>query len=180
MERVGCSSWRAGDYVVIPIIRPALTADIPFLPDIERSAGSAFRSTAHAWIADDQIVEAEAYPPLIAANQVQVAEVDGVLAGLLIVEKIDTSLHIHEISVAEPFQKQGLGRALMLAARRKAQALGCREMTLTTFSNVTFNAPFYASLGFGVVESPTHRLAAILAAETAHGLTDRCAMLAPV
>lgn len=163
-----------------PIVRPAVVADIPFLPGIERSAGEAFRSTVHAWVADDKIVEAGAYQPLIEARQVQVAEIDGTLAGLLIIEQIDSTLHIHEVSVAQPFQKKGVGRALMLAARAQAQALDCRDMTLMTFANVSFNAPFYQSLGFGVVDPPGQRLAEILAAEAAHGLTDRCAMRAMV
>ncbi len=160
------------------IIRLAAVADIPLLPAIERSAGEAFRSTAHAWIADDEIVEADAYQPLIEARQVQVAEIDGVVVGLLITEWIDETLHIHEVSVAQPFQNKGVGRALMLAARAEAQALDCRNMTLTTFANVSFNAPFYQSLGFSVVDPPGQRLAEILAAEAAHGLTDRCAMRA--
>ncbi|MDF5808077.1 GNAT family N-acetyltransferase [Pseudomonas aeruginosa] len=44
-------------------------------------------------------------------------------------------------------QQQGLGRLLERAVTY-AHASHCRALTLTTFCDVPWNAPFYARLGF--------------------------------
>lgn len=159
-------------------VRLATTADIPALPGIERSAGEAFRGTDQAWIADDVVTEAEAYPALIAARGVRVAEVDGVLAGFVHTEMRDDELHVWELAVRRDHQGRGIGRRLMTAAREEALAHGCKALTLTTFHAIPFNAPFYARLGYEVLETPPPHLADILAVEAQRGLTDRCAMRA--
>ncbi len=159
-------------------IRLATIADIPQLPLIEQSAGEAFRGTAHEWIGDDDITPAEAYPPFIAAGQVRVAEIDGALVGFVRTGLHGDELHVFELDVRHDRQGRGVVKALMAAARDEAIAKDCCAMTLTTFSNVPFNAPFYARLGFAIVEAPSRRLTTILAAEAEHGLTDRCAMRA--
>jgi GNAT superfamily N-acetyltransferase len=159
-------------------IRLATIADIPELPGIERSAGEAFRDTDQAWIVDDVVTGAEAYPPLIAARGVRVAEVDAALAGFVHTEAIDDELHVWELAVRQDRQGQGIGRRLMDAAREEALAHGCRALTLTTFRAIPFNAPFYQRLGYEILEAPPPRLADILAVEAERGLTDRCAMRA--
>jgi len=159
-------------------LRLATTADIPQLPLIEQSAGEAFRGTAHEWIADDDITPAEAYPPFIAAGQVRVAEIDGELVGYVRTGLYGDELHVFELDVRHDRQGRGIGKALMAAAHDEAISRDCRAMTLTTFSNVPFNAPFYERLGFVILESPSPRLGEILAAEAEHGLIDRCAMRA--
>lgn len=159
-------------------IRLATTADIPLLPLIEQSAGEAFRGTVHDWVADDDNTPAEAYPPYIAAGQVKVAEIDGEVVGYVRTGRFGDEFHVFELDVRHDRQGQGVGKALMAAARDEAISLGCMVMTLTTFENLPFNAPFYARLGFAILPDPPARLADILAAETAHGLTDRCAMRA--
>ena len=59
-----------------------------------------------------------------------------------------------------------------------ARDAGARELTLTTFAKVPWNAPFYARFGFEVLDERllSPRLREILANERAHGLTERCAM----
>lgn len=159
-------------------VRLAELADLPALPEIERSAGEAFRDTIHAWVAEDDVTEIQAYPPLVAQDGVRVAEHDGVLAGFVLTEVIGDELHVWELAVARDHQRRGIGATLMAAAGEAARAAGCRAVTLTTFRSVPFNAPFYARLGFRIDEAPVSRLAEILARETARGLTDRCAMRA--
>ncbi len=157
-------------------VRIATLADIPHLPQIERSAGLAFRGTAQDWIADDIIDEADTYPDRIEAGRVWVAEQGGIPAGFIAVERLKNSFHIREMSVAHAHQGKGLGRALMGAALANARAAGHRAATLTTFRSIPWNAPFYVSLGFEIVDQPWPELAAILQEEAARGLTDRCAM----
>ncbi|MCI3133087.1 GNAT family N-acetyltransferase [Phenylobacterium aquaticum] len=157
-------------------LRLATPGDIPVLPDIERSAGQAFRGGEQDWIADDQVTPAEAYPALVAAERVWVGEVDGAVRGFVQIEVLDHDLHIWELAVALDWQKRGLGRTLMAQALDIGRRRGCAAATLTTFRNIAWNAPFYRGLGFEILEAPSARLAAILASEAGRGLTDRCAM----
>lgn len=166
-----------GDRSLIAI-RLATLGDVPLLPLIEQSAGQAFRGTVHDWVGDDDITSAEAYPPFIAAGQVRVAELGGELVGYIRTGQVGDELHIFELDVPHDHQGRGIGKALMAAARDEARGLACSAMTLTTFRNLPFNAPFYARLGFEILETPPPRLAAILATEADQGLTHRCAMRA--
>lgn len=163
--------------LVHPIrVRLAQAADIPLLPDIERSAAEAFRTTRHAWVADDSVTEAEAYHPLIAAQLVWVAEDDSVLAGFVSTILAGDALHVLELAVHLDHQRKGIGRRLMQAVIYTARTTGLRAVTLTTFLDVAFNAPFYGSMGFDILDHPPARLLDLLSAETQRGLTHRCAM----
>jgi GNAT superfamily N-acetyltransferase len=158
------------------VVRLAEIADIPVLPGIERSAAEAFRVTEHAWVADTAVTEAEAYPPLIAARSVWVAENDGVLAGFVITRRHDAELHVVELAVHLDHQRKGIGRDLMNAATQAARDAGCAAVTLTTFRGVVWNAPFYRRLGFEILEASPPHLSVILTAEAERGLMDRCVM----
>lgn len=160
------------------MIRPATAVDIPALPDIERSAAEAFRDSPHPWIADDEVVPAEAYPDPVAAGLVWVAETDGALAGFCLAEAEPEALHVHELAVRHDRQGGGLGRALLEAAIADAKRRGLPSVTLTTFADVAWNAPFYERLGFRAVatEDLDPRLTALLDAEAARGLQNRVAM----
>lgn len=172
---MGCAGGPArGDWRVI--VRPALLGDAERLPAVERSAAEAFRGQLHDWIADDSVAEPAFHAPLIEAGTVWVAETDGEMAGFVSCQMVDAHLHVWELAVALPFQRRGVGRALMACAIEHAQRMGLASVTLTTFENVSFNAPFYASIGFAMDEPPSPRLAGILDGERARGLTHRCAM----
>ncbi len=97
------------------ILRPAREEDIPHLPAIERSAGQAFRGTPQAWIADDGVTEADAYPSLIEAGLVWVAELEGAPRGFIQAGPAVDDLHVWELSVHADWQKRGLGAALVAA-----------------------------------------------------------------
>lgn len=82
------------------------------------------------------------------------------------------SLHLHEIDVVPGRQGEGLGRRLLEHVVEVARAEGCRQVTLTTFRDVPFNAPWYVRRGFVVLpddELPPW-LRSIRESETAAGL----------
>lgn len=157
-------------------VRPARPADIPLLPDIETSAVQAFLHTAHAWVAQDGFTDLDIYPPLLASATLWIAEIEGRPVGFLGAWREGPDLHILELAVALPCQHRGCGRRLMRAAISTARARGLDAVTLTTFADVAFNAPFYRSLGFESVSDPGPRLAGLLAHEARRGLRNRCAM----
>jgi len=68
-----------------------------------------------------------------------------------LVDVVDGAAHIEQISVDPAFARQGLGRRLIdhvaASARREART----AMTLTTFRDVPWNAPYYARCGFRVL-----------------------------
>ena len=99
---------------------------------------------------------------------------DGVLAGFLAAQLVGDALHIAELAVSLDHQQQGLGRALMAAADARAGDLGLAALTLTTFTDVPWNAPFYEKLGFEklTADSLDDRLADILARRNRAGLAE--------
>jgi len=158
------------------LVRRARLEDIAALPAVERSAAEAFRTTAHAWVADDAVTTSDAYPPLVFAGLLWVAEAAGEIIGFINTNAATDALHVAELAVALPHQRRGIGRQLVQAAIQSARACGLPAVTLTTFRDVVFNAPFYRGLGFAVLDAPPPRLQAILSVEQARGLRNRCAM----
>ncbi len=153
------------------------------LPGIERSAGKSFLNVpGYEWIASDTVMTAKAHLKLIDKGTVWLAVgADDHVWGFLSAEVFEDTLHIWEISVHQEAQGQGIGRKLMAAAETYAVQEGMKAVSLTTFRDVPFNAPYYARLGYatmGEVELD-RRLRSILADEVAAGLSadTRCAMI---
>lgn len=163
------------------IIRLAKPEDAPLLPEIEQSAGDIFRTIAGLeWIAEDHVMTADQHLPAIVAGSAWVACEKAVPVGFLSAERLDDILHIHEVSVHASVMGRGIGRGLIEAAITAARAVALSALTLTTFRDVPWNAPYYQRLGFKIL-TPDHldqRLASILADEVVAGLPGnrRCAM----
>jgi GNAT superfamily N-acetyltransferase len=101
--------------------------------------------------------------------------------GFLTAEAVaERELHIHEMSVGEAFQGQGIGRALLEEAIEWVATHHLAALTLTTFHDVPWNAPFYSRIGFEVlgVSDLDERLSALLRKEIEEGFAEgsRCAM----
>ena len=108
------------------------------------------------------------------------AQVDERPVGFLVAETLDSSLFIAEFSLHLEWQGNGIGRRLLGYVSEQAREKGHTSLTLTTFRNVPWNAPFYARLGFEMLddESLPATLRKKRAEEAAHGLAyeSRCAM----
>ncbi|MHC6225575.1 GNAT family N-acetyltransferase [Pseudomonas sp. X10] len=161
-------------------IRLTLPADIPLLPAIERSAARAFeRIPGLAWLSDDSVMnEAQHLAFLQTGCSWVVADGQDRPVGFLCARRVGRELHIHELSVRQEAQGQGLGRRLLAEAVTWARQQGLTALTLTTFADVPWNAPFYARFGFQSLDARQldERLYAILDEERRHGLDGRCAM----
>jgi ribosomal protein S18 acetylase RimI-like enzyme len=147
--------------------------ELPLLQDIERAAGACFRDIGMPAIADD--------PPLPVAELARYqragtawAAVDAAdtPVGYLIAEVVDGNLHIEQVSVHPRHAHHGLGRRLIDHAARHARANHLPALTLTTFTDVPWNAPYYVRCGFRTLatEELTPGLRAIRRGEAAHGL----------
>lgn len=154
-------------------IRPARPEDAAQLPAIEASAGELFRTVPDLeWIADDDVLPVAAHLRLIAQGTVWVAWADPQgLLGFVSAEVYGDALHVWELAVAVQAQQMGIGKRLMRRAREYALERGLAAVTLTTFRDLPWNAPWYARLGFRPVDAARDpRLAGVLADEARHGL----------
>ena len=156
-----------------PVIRPARAADLEHLPDIERAAGEPFRELGMAAVADDD-------PPTVrelAAFQQDgrawvVTDEVGQLVGYVLVEEVDQCGHLEQVSVHPRYARRGLGKRLLDTVEQWARQSGFSAMTLTTFADVPWNAPYYERLGWRRLGQSelTPGLAAIRRREAARGL----------
>ena len=165
-------------------LRPAILKDASFLPDLEKSAGEAFRSVPGLeWIADDEVMSADLHETYIDEGTVWVAESSDQLVGFITtrLESDEKSLHIIELSVESGQQGKGIGRKLMNAAMEFASKQSLRALTLTTFRDLAFNEKFYQKLGFQTLDpdkiSPRLHEILIGEAESEIPAERRCAML---
>ena len=168
------------------IIRLALPEDAQLLPAIEISAAQAFRMINElSWLADSPPMSIERHSQLIALSTCWVAlDAENRPQGFLSSERYGSDLHIYELSVMQSMQGKGTGRRLIEAAKGYARSSRLSFITLTTFTNVPWNAPFYSRVGFQTKATTDldQRLAGILSEEYRHGFApeSRCAMAWPV
>ena len=163
-------------------IRPAKKNDAMALPDIERSSGEAFRQLPDLrWIADDTVTSQERHETFIRQGTAWIAHDDEKnTTGFLTAEIHQNVLHIWQMSVRSDQQRKGIGRDLIRAAELWARSKLLTALTLTTFRDVPWNAPFYRSCGFELVNPIGYpMLLETLEAEREAGLPmeQRCAMI---
>lgn len=156
--------------------RPATLADVPALDAIETRAGERFRGVVPEEIAADNVAESS----LCAAatdGRLFVAQIsDGTIAGFALTELLDDgSAHLEELDVLPEHGRRGIGSALLEASCRWAKASGHSGLTLTTYRDVPFNAPYYLRLGFRTLgpEELTPALVAVVEREHKRGWTAR-------
>ena len=72
----------------------------------------------------------------------------GAPVGFALVEILDGAAHLEEIDVHPSHGRRGIGSALVRAVCDWAGQSELPTVTLTTFRDIPWNAPFYARLGF--------------------------------
>jgi ribosomal protein S18 acetylase RimI-like enzyme len=161
----------------------ATESQLPALADIEKSAAQAFLDIHDlAWLAEGEVQPLERHRDLMHLGTNWVACDDrGKPVGFLSAEVFGNDLHIWELSVHRDHQGVGLGRSLMEKAIAGARLRRLKSVTLTTFRDVPWNAPFYQRLGFQRLDlqDTPERLRQNLELEKDHGmpLDRRCAMI---
>ncbi|MEU4258243.1 GNAT family N-acetyltransferase [Streptomyces fradiae] len=154
------------------LLRSARPEDLPLLREIERAAGEPFRALGMAAVADDDPPPLETLEAYRAAGRARVAERAGRPVAYLVWDEVDGAAHVEQVTVHPDAARRGLGRALIEELAADATARGVPALTLTTFTDVPWNAPYYARLGFRVLADTelTDGLRAIRRAEADHGL----------
>jgi GNAT superfamily N-acetyltransferase len=134
----------------LPIrLRPGRAADAPRCSEIEALAARLFADSPHPELADLPAKPPGAYAAFAERGGLIAAEVEGgpVIGFAALTPEAET-LHLAEIDVDPAFQRRGAARRMLEAAVERARALGLAGVTLTTWSDVIWNAPSYARMGF--------------------------------
>jgi GNAT superfamily N-acetyltransferase len=154
-------------------IRAVSLNDLPVLQGIEKAAGQCFRDVGMPQIAEDE--------PLLLAELARyhdaglawvVADPSDAPVAYLIADRIDGNLHIEQVSVHPDSARRGIGRSLLDHLAAHATGEGVHALTLTTFTEVPWNAPYYARCGFQLMDDTVlgPGLREIRDREGAHGL----------
>lgn len=131
------------------MIRDARLDDIAALRDIERAAGRLFAEIGMVEIVDDEPLSEETLRGYQSRGRAWVAVDDSDRPiGYLVADILDGNAHIEQVSVSPANMRRGLGRALIGHVADWALGRGLPALTLTTFSDVPWNGPYYRRLGF--------------------------------
>lgn len=149
----------------MPRISTATPGDLAALPVLEAAA--------------DRLLEAELGHQALPAAELQAAGAPLFIlvagnppVGFARVDEVGGQAHLEQLSVHPDSAGRGIGRSLLAAAIDRARSAGYNAMTLCTFADIPFNAPFYASCGFEVLPEPGPALAALRTHEANLGLDD--------
>jgi GNAT superfamily N-acetyltransferase len=159
-------------------IRAATAGDIPVLQAIERRAGELFRDLGMDLVADDDpFSEAELQHYLDAGHSwvavgADAGDASDDVVGYVVVDLVDGAAHVEQVSVEPTYARRGIGAALVEHVADWARAHGIAALTLTTYTEVPWNGPYYQRLGFRYLtrDEETPGLRALRATERAHGL----------
>jgi GNAT superfamily N-acetyltransferase len=132
-------------------IRRARPSEHALLPGIERRAAALFEAIDWLDLEFDEGAAPEFIDACARSGAVLVATENDHPVGFALLGFLDRALHIHELDVAPPHGHKGHGRRLIDEACAFARAEGAPAVTLSTFREVPWNGPFYASAGFRFV-----------------------------
>ena len=130
-------------------IRLATSSDRSDCLSIERDAVSVYRDAGLRHVADARL-DSAVLDLLIGGDRVWVAEVcaHSQPVGFLAAGEVGPTLYVEELSVRLAYQRQGIGHALMTHMIGFARWAFFPAVTLTTYRDLPWCAPFYRSLGF--------------------------------
>jgi len=133
-------------------LRAATAQDAPLLQEIELATHEQFREVGHPEAADDGADPLDVLISYAAARRswVAVDRADRPI-GYVLVDIVDGSAHISQVTVRPDCQGKGTGRLLVERVKGFARDNGLRAITLTTYSDVPWNRPLYEHLGFEVL-----------------------------
>lgn len=140
-------------------VRPPTRADLLVLAEIEVAGDRQFAD----WFGHDPgwdpppSGEHRAAEPgflLVAAEKA-----GGPAVGFVHVLELEGWAHLEQVSVRPERQRRGHGRTLVEAAKAGAAERGHERISLMTYADVPWNAPFYATCAFVEAEpaAPLHR-----------------------
>jgi GNAT superfamily N-acetyltransferase len=134
------------------VIRRGEMQDIPWLAPIERAATGRFRGHPAFEPFWNQHFPDELFAAHVRDRTLWVATIDdSPPVGMAFTSEIDGNAHLEEIDVHPNVSGKGVGSELLEAVVAIARVSGYRAITLSTLTDVQWNAPYYAKRGFRIL-----------------------------
>ncbi|MGK8196738.1 GNAT family N-acetyltransferase [Burkholderia cepacia] len=158
------------------LIRPATREDAAAMAAVEVAAAQRFRAIGMTHIAEAEPTDTAAVLARIDGGRAYVAvDMQGACVGFAFYRLLDARrLYLEELDVAPSHAGQRIGARLIEQVSARAAQEGLAEVVLSTFRDAPWNAPYYARLGFSIVDDATldDTLRAIRAHHVALGLDE--------
>ena len=153
-------------------IRSGTVGDVRALQALQLRAGSLFRDAGMPEVADNPPSSDALFRESITADLLHVAARREVRIGFTLALATEPDCHLEQMSVDPAFGRQGIGAALVRHLVHLSRLRGFDRVTLSTFTNVSWNGPFYERLGFIYLPNAqlTPFLAEVRSQEAAAGL----------
>jgi GNAT superfamily N-acetyltransferase len=129
-------------------IRAPHADELDRLRDIERAAGRLFSDAGLPDIAAHEPDSVESLAEYVDAGHAWAITEDEGIVGYAVIDIVDALAHVEQLSVHPDWGRRGLGARLLEHVCRWAGENGFAAVTLTTFTHLAWNAPFYAAHGF--------------------------------
>jgi GNAT superfamily N-acetyltransferase len=144
-------------------VRAAGRADLAALAEIDDRAETLFRTAGYK-LPEIPFADPSSAKAIFVAGRPPV--------GFVRIDEVDGLAYVAEIAVIPKWMRQGIGTRLLERACEWARRHDYPAITLTTYADVPWNGPYYASRGFVEVAEPTDGLAAVRQRERDAGLDD--------
>ncbi len=129
-------------------IGPARPEEVPRLSEIERRASDLFLQSPLTANLPLYLTPRREFDVAQRAGLLWVARTkEGIPVGFALAQDLGSELHLEELDVLPEHGRRGLGTRLVRGVCAWAQSEG-RTVTLCTFRDIAWNAPFYERLGF--------------------------------
>lgn len=128
-------------------IGPAQLIELLTLQEIDRRAGELFGTHPVTAALHPSVTAIERLDRARAEGLLWVARENGRAVGFALVEDVGTAWHLEELDVDPSSRRRGIGRRLVEKVLEEAAVRDC-AVTLTTFAEAPWCAPYYERLGF--------------------------------
>lgn len=153
------------------VLRPARPDEIDTIRGLERASAQRFIGQMDA-LAADEPSPATVLAARIVGGGLMVAVEDHVIAGFAMFRPVEDRLYVEQIDVLPAFAGRRIGAALLDAVTDRTRTAGLAGLSLSTFREIPWNAPYYRRLAFLDVAALTPAMAAIRAGHLARGLDE--------
>ena len=126
------------------MVRWAEAGELPALVAVEQAADGLFEQVGIVFPPGTTMIEEVSDPGAVLVEGAPPA-------GFALIGRVDGNLHLDQLAVHPDRMRQGIGGRLVEAVLAHATATGAPGVTLTTFRDVPWNAPWYARHGFTVL-----------------------------
>jgi GNAT superfamily N-acetyltransferase len=134
-------------------VRAARVEELPLLSSIEQSAARLFLDTPYAFLVNDEPLSLDFVQQQFHAGRVWVAvDCHESVVGYAIAREVDDTLYLQQTDVEPEHGRRGIGSALINMVCNWATQQGYHIVSLSTFRDIPWNAPFYSKLGFRCVD----------------------------